>query len=159
MVVSVSEWGGDSGTRVPGADVDASGSAAGDPEQSATASGNDGSGDLSASPAWTAVQALATLLEPEAFDPNVKAAPEWRERAKGTALAYAAKVITSGYRLVSEDEATVELLAVAMHTAGCGCGMTLDEHQASMRHDFDEEDPAYADMARAAVRALREAGQ
>ena len=46
--MSVSEWGGDSGARVPGADVIASGSAPVDPERSASESGNDDSGDLRA---------------------------------------------------------------------------------------------------------------
>jgi hypothetical protein len=50
--VSVSEWGGDSETRVPGADVDATAPAASDPEQSANESGNDGSGDLRAEEEW-----------------------------------------------------------------------------------------------------------
>ena len=46
--MSVSEWSGDSEARVPGADVDATAPAAVDPERSANTSGHDDSGDLRA---------------------------------------------------------------------------------------------------------------
>lgn len=86
------------GVSRPGAET--AGAAANEPEGSASP--------------MDEVLALATLLEPEAFDPDVPAAPEWRERAKDTALGYAAKAITSGYRRVVVDDTTVERVAIAL---------------------------------------------
>ena len=67
----------------------------------------------SAGEARASVEALAALLEPEAFDPNQLAAPEWRARTQDVAIGHAAKVITSGYRRVVEDDDTIERLAEA----------------------------------------------
>lgn len=72
------------------------------------------SGDHSGSPTRAAVEALAALLEPEAFDPTVSASRAWREPTQAVALNHAAKVITSGYRLVSEDDATLDRVAAAI---------------------------------------------
>lgn len=155
--MSVSEWGGDSEAGVPGADVIASGSAAVDPEQSATASGHDDSGDLSGPREWVMVEALAALLEPEAFDPDIAAAPEWRERTKDTALAYAAKVITSGYRLVSEDDTTVDRVAAAIWHSDVL--RFADLPPTGWEHVQGRERRDYLRIAAAAVRALREAGE
>lgn len=155
--MTVSEWGGDSGTRVPGADVIASGSAAVDPVQSASESGHDGSGDLRAE-----ALKLARLLDPIAFDDRAK--PQNlgqsfdRYSRQQTAMDHATIALIRGYRLVSEDETTVDRVARAMHLAGCECGMSFDDHQVSMLNDFGEEDEGYMVMARAAVRALREGG-
>lgn len=79
------------------------------------------SGDHSGPSPRSAIQALAALLEPDAFNPGVKASPAWRERAKGDALAYAAKAITSGYRLVSEPAGDV-----GCRCHGCGLRYLVD---------------------------------
>jgi predicted HAD superfamily Cof-like phosphohydrolase len=78
----------------------------------------------SGSSSWAAVEALATLLEPEAFDPDVPAADEWRERAKDTALGYAAKTITAGYRRVVEDDTTAAGMVREFHKA---FGVAIDQ--------------------------------
>lgn len=106
-----------------------------------------------------AEEAMAKVMDPNAHDDGFPMDPDRRVERLDAALAHAIAAVEAGFQLVSEDDTTVDRLAVAMHAAGCGCGMSLDEHQASMRNDFDEEDPAYAVAARAAVRALREAGQ
>lgn len=104
------------------------------------------------------IDALAALLEPEAFDPDVKAAPEWRERAKDTALAYAAKVISVGYRRVVEDEATVERVASVLATVD-GWRVVDGQLQPDSDYTLDRAVPVfgtYTRRARAVVRALRE---
>lgn len=108
-------------------------------------------------PNETTIEAREALRRDLAATIN-QALDDWRRHeVTGWLQEYVAdEVLARGYRLVAEDDTTVERLAVALHEAGCGCGMTLDEHQTAMRRDFDEEDPAYRAMARAAVRALRE---
>lgn len=116
-------------------------------------------GDLSDD---AALVALATVIDPEAMAVGgnlpIAEAMGWMAR-QDRALLDAHAIHEAGYRLVSEDDTTVDRLAVVLHSAGCGCGMSLDDHQAAMRNDFGEEDPGFAEMARAAVRALREAGR
>jgi hypothetical protein len=93
------------------------------------------------------IERLAALLEPEAFDPDVPADEEWRERAQNTALGYAARAITAGYRRVVEDDTTVDRVAAAM----------FDTYNAWVTWEqADEGDrDRFRDHARVAVRALR----
>ena len=126
--MTASDWGPDSpaqGGPVPADAVVQGATNTPNPDPSAIPSGNDGSGDL----------------EPQAFDPLQPADPVWREVTRNVALGHAAKVITSGYRLVSDDEATVERVAAKIWGSGVLSGWSLD-----MEH--------YRVMARAAVRAL-----
>ncbi|MGB3443862.1 MAG: hypothetical protein WBA97_34425 [Actinophytocola sp.] len=110
-------------------------------------SGNDGSGDLR-------VEALklARLLDPVAFDDH--AVPKNvgqsfdRYSRQQTAMDHATIALIRGYRLVSDDEATVDRVAETLW------------------REFWREVPGYGitkefwrGPARAAVRALREAGQ
>jgi hypothetical protein len=96
----------------------------------------------SAGNAWAAVEALAALLEPEAFDPEQPADETWREVTQQRALGHAAKVITaSDYRRVVEDDDTIERVAIAMAEAD--------------GYSWECSD-GYRRLARAVVRALRE---
>lgn len=88
---------------------------------------------------WEAIEALAAILEPEAFNPDQPADEGWREATKDTALVYAARVISSGYRRVVEDEDTVERVVRAI----LAVNPAFRSRQAAV-------------LARAAVRALRE---
>lgn len=115
------------------------------PNPSATEGGRAVSGDLSGPSELAMVRALAALLEPEAFAPDIAASPEWREPTQAVALNHAAKVITSGYRLVSEDAATLDRVARAI--AMTDAWLPLPEE---IKNDLRRR-------ARAAVRALREA--
>ena len=161
------------------------------PNPSATEGGRAVSGDLSGPSALAMVRALAALLEPEAFDPDIAASPEWREPTQACALNHAAKVITSGYRLVSEDDTTVEIRALTKTLEA-----SRDHARRARREGLDDEtcrfwsgvsgflrsriraleageEPDWPDAAnstrtelgedddpaRAAVRALREAGE
>lgn len=119
--MSVSEWGGDSGPRVAGADVDAAASAAGEPELSAPESGHDGSGLLSPETVASLV-ALARVIDPEVCDgpdralPVGEAAEVWRRQ--DAALLTAKAVWEAGYRppapTPSGDLAAEETLARVM---------------------------------------------
>jgi len=95
----------------------------------------------SADEAWASVEALAALLEPEAFDPEQLADEGWRERTQNTALGYAGLVIAASYRRVVEDDDTVDRVAEAMASA--------------VEWPYRNWEPLRR-MARAAVRALRE---
>lgn len=120
-------------------------------------SGNDGSGDLSGVDPLEQVERLAALLEPEAFDADVPAREEWRESAKARARFHASRAIFSGYRLVSEDEATVERVARAIWVAAYPD--TRGEVSAATERRWAKaksETDLCCDRARAAVRALRE---
>ena len=103
--------------------------------------------------------AMARVMDPNAHDDAFPMNPDRRVERLDSALAHAIAAVEAGFRLVSEDDATVDRVARAMHLAGCECGMSFDDHQVSMLNDFGEEDEGYMVMARAAVRALREAGQ
>ncbi len=133
--MSVSEWSGDSGARVPGADVDATGSAAVDPERSATASGNDGSGRMVAEVARALGYAGVSPFEIEDF--KIEDVADRLHRA--------------GFRLVSEDEATVERVARAMFE-GEFPKSSWDDGAGRAGQEV------WRGWARAAVRALREGG-
>lgn len=102
------------------------------------------------------VLALAALLEPEAFDPDVPAAPEWRERAKDTALGYAAKAITSGYRRVVVDDTTVERVAQSIYSRKHR--ITVDGARQVWPSLGPHVKRALIDTATAAVRAVLEGG-
>lgn len=52
---------------------------------------------------WAQVEALAALLEPEAFDADQPADEGWRKRTQEVALGHAAKVLAAGWRRVTED--------------------------------------------------------
>lgn len=119
-----------------------------EPNPSAAASGNDASGDLRAD--------LYRTLSPEAQELSTlinEALPAWQRQTEPagrqvTSLAdfVAEWLIGFGYRrLVSEDEATVDRLA----------GLLTDWFEGRGRAEFWDAQ----DMARAAVRALREAGR
>jgi hypothetical protein len=58
---------------------------------------------------WAEVEALAAILEPEAFDLDQAADETWRKVTQNRALAHAAKVITSGYLKVEPDVRVFEL--------------------------------------------------
>jgi hypothetical protein len=104
----------------------------------------------SAAEAWASVEALAALLEPEAFDPEQLADEGWRERTQNTALGYAGLVIAAGYRRVVEDDDTIERVARILHDRLCD---RADGDEAC--EDYDDHRWWKAD-ARAVVRALRE---
>lgn len=126
------------------------------PEHGQDPSGNAGSGDLSGPDGWQAVQALAALLQPEAFDPGQPASEEWRNRMQDEARGYAAKVITSGYRRVVVDVGTVDRVAAALATDDA---IDWDYVQGSARSGSKwarNEVARFHSLARAAVRALRE---
>jgi hypothetical protein len=101
------------------------------------------------------VEALAALLEPEAFDETQSADEVWRGVTQQRALSHAAKVLTSGYRRVLEDDDTIERLARAIHDGHCGCG-DYDDHLDVVKHEFGVDECGYRDIARVVVRALRE---
>jgi hypothetical protein len=100
---------------------------------------------LSASSDWEWVEALAALLEPEAFNPDQPAGETWRHVTQQRALGHAATVIMAGYRRVTDDD--VERVARAMATKD---GWQWDgEYGAAGK-------PDYWRWAAEAVRALRE---
>lgn len=100
---------------------------------------------LSPSPGWERVEALAALLEPEAFNPDQPADETWRHVTQQRALGHAATVIMAGYRRVTDDD--VERVARAMATKD---GWQWDgEYGAAGK-------PDYWRWAAEAVRALRE---
>jgi hypothetical protein len=96
-----------------------------------------------------AVEALAAILEPEAFDLDQLADEGWREATKQRAIAHAARVITSGWVRVVEDDDTIERLAEAMW---------FGPPEWSARIVQQEYAPTWRAKARAAVRALRDGG-
>jgi len=117
---------------------------------------NDGSealsGDQGPSGAWAGIEALAVLLEPEAFDLDQPYNASRRAEAKSIALRHAAKVITSGWRRVVEDDTTVELLAIALAYAE---GVILTPE--SLREPWGKRSvwaAKFESLARAAVRAV-----
>ena len=58
---------------------------------------------LSGAEAWAAVESLAALLEPEAFDPDQPADETWRHVTQQRALSHAATVIVRGFRRVLSE--------------------------------------------------------
>lgn len=129
--MSVSEWGGDSGARVPGADVDTSGSAVVDPERSATESGHDDSGQLRAE--------IAAVLDASLAAVCATWKPSLARRA-------AADLEAAGFRVVSEDDTTVDRVARAMWHAFWDVAPEAGSNVLAK----------WTPVARAAVRALRE---
>lgn len=55
-------------------------------------------------PTWREVEALAAILEPEAFDADQAADETWRKVTQNRALAHAAKVVAAGYVRVPRPE-------------------------------------------------------
>lgn len=132
------------------------------PNPSATEGGRAVSGDLSGPSELAMVRALAALLEPEAFAPDIAASPEWREPTQAVALNHAAKVITSGYRLVSEDDTTVDRVAAELADVDGYLWPEEGEEEAAAQAGLSRtiaNVDYYRDRARAAIRALREAGE
>jgi len=74
-------------------------------------------GDLRGLSPLEQIERLAALLEPEAFDPDVPAAEEWRESAQNSAVGYAARAVTAGYRRVVEDDTTAAAMVREFHVA------------------------------------------
>lgn len=106
-------------------------------------------GNRTASP-MDAVEALAAILEPEAFDPDQPADEGWREATKQRAIAHAARVITSGWVRVVEDDDTIDLLADLLWTRLNPRGRRWSELLGGA------SEAEFRDHARAVVRALRE---
>lgn len=131
------------------------------PPESAIPSGNDGSGDLSPETVAELV-ALARVIDPDACDPPAKALPiadvneVWRRQ--DTALLTARRVWGADYRLVSDDEATVDRVAAALWLVDVRT-LPRTERADWGRNAPDDAKAHFRAMARAAVRALREAGQ
>lgn len=153
--MSVSARDGDSGTHVAGADVDATAPAAVDRERSANESGHDDSGDLSGRE--EAAFALAQVLDPDAFRSRslpIREAAEVLHRRE-VAMSVSLAAIDAGYRLVSEDDTTVERVAEALWLSD------IRELPGIPDGDWATDAPTGAKehfraQARAAVRALRE---
>ena len=95
---------------------------------------------------WAMVEALAALMEPEAFNPDQPAEETWRHVTQQRALGHAASVIMHGWRRVVEDDDTIERLAQAMW---------FGPPQWSARIVQLEYAPTWRAKARAVVRALR----
>lgn len=113
---------------------------------------------LSASSDWERVEALAALLEPEAFNPEQPADEGWRTRTRNTALGYAGLVIASGYRRVVEDDDTIERLAAALWDSDILQlpGVPDGDWERNARKGAKEH---FRAQARAVVRALQEETQ
>lgn len=113
-------------------------------------------GEMRASSPMDAVEALAALLEPEAFNPDQLADEGWRARTQDTALGYAGLVIASGYRRVVEDDDTIERLAEVLAKADGWFPWAQPvgvEQEVAVGDDIKD---GFRSMARAVVRALRE---
>jgi hypothetical protein len=83
-----------------------------DPSPSALDGVQAARGETRDSSSWAAVEALAALMEPEAFNPDQPADEVWRERTRNVALGHAATLIMcADYRRVVEDDDTIERLA------------------------------------------------
>jgi hypothetical protein len=114
---------------------------------------------LSASSDWERVEALAALLEPEAFNPDQPADEGWRTRTRNTALGYAGLVIASGYRRVAEDDDTIDRVAAAIANSDHA---SWEDILSGIRQGSKWAPRAaeeYRSLARAVVRALREETQ
>lgn len=167
--MTVSRPTGDAPTPIPASSAGAGATNTANPHGESDPSGNHGSGELRAKRVADTSTILAVAFhgadyrsdKPGKNSTLVSFVDTDGDRSLRplTLGEIAAALDVAGYRLVSEDTDTVERLAAVMHSAGCGCGMSLDDHQAAMRNDFDQEDPAYAEMARAAIQALRDGGQ
>jgi hypothetical protein len=112
--------------------------------------------ELSPSSSWVAVEALAALMEPEAFDPNQLADEGWRERTRNVALGHAASVIMcADYRRVVEDDETIERLARVIWASTLHPDLADDGSWKWAKSKTD----GYHARARAVVRALRNEGR
>lgn len=58
---------------------------------------------------WAEVEALAAILEPEAFDLGQSADEDWRKATQNKALTHAARAISTGYLKVEPDVRVFEL--------------------------------------------------
>jgi predicted HAD superfamily Cof-like phosphohydrolase len=75
-------------------------------------------GETSGSSSWAAVEALAALMEPDAFGEAKWANPDMREAYRQKALGHAATVITrSDYRRVVEDDDAIAGMVREFHVA------------------------------------------
>lgn len=115
------------------------------PNRDATGGVQAVSDDLGAGRSWAAVEALAALLEPEAFDDSVPWKSDvTREEYRQRALAHAASAIMAGYRRVAVDDDTIDRLAGAIAAISAPTAGPVDPRE------------YYRRAARAVVRALRE---
>ncbi len=116
-----------------------------DPGSGATASGNDGSGDLRA--------ALGRVIA----EGDYSLGAMWSVPGIGDAERIAEVVLKAGYRLVSEDEATVDRVAVALCDFDGYLWPEDGEVEAAAQAGLSftiANTGYYRDRARAAVRAL-----
>lgn len=77
---------------------------------------------------WAEVEALAALLEPEAFDPDQPADETWRKSRKAVASAHAARVLAAGYVRAEQPELiTTPTFQGCTHPSAdfCACGDDL----------------------------------
>jgi hypothetical protein len=123
------------------------------PDPSATEDGRAVSGDLSPETVAALVD-LARVLDPDACDPPAKSMPigaaaeAWRRQ--DAALKTARQVWEAGYRLVSEDDTTVDRLAALLWSRLNPRGRAWSELLGG------PSEVEFREHARAAVRALRE---
>lgn len=89
--------------------------------------------EIRSSSDWARVEALAALLEPEAFNPDQPADEKWRERTKDTALAYAAQVVATGWVKAPTPQAVkIEALEEALEAS-------RDHARRARREGLDED--------------------
>lgn len=106
-----------------------------------------------------AVEALARILDPEAFAPS--AAPRevglelHRHDRRKTAVVAASRALAAGYRLVSDDPQSVERVARAMRDADALAHDTADMTLVPWRQLDGRNKRWYRAKARVAVAALR----
>jgi hypothetical protein len=91
---------------------------------------------------------LAAVMDPAAFDDMATIPTARRRERQLDALLFASSAISAGYRLVSDDEATVDRVAAAMFDA-YNTWVTWGQADEGDRERFRGH-------ARAAVRALRD---
>ena len=89
------------------------------PNPSAIPSGNDGSRQLRAE------EAMARVMDPSAHDDGFPMHPDRRVERLDSALAHAIAAIEAGFRLVSEDDATVAGMVREFHEV---FGVAIDQH-------------------------------
>lgn len=102
--------------------------------------------------------ALARDMDPAAWRALVDATDEQWKRQRSDQLvtvAYAEAAIRAGWRLVSEDDDTIDRVARALHADRCDCG-DYDDHLNWVKDELDMNEMPDVEAARAAVRALRE---
>lgn len=130
-------------TTIPADASDAGATNTPNPGRSATGSGQDDSGDLRAR--------LACLVR-QPFKGWVSSPTE------AYAIAVADAILAAGYRLAVEDDTTIDRVARAIHHAECGYDDLCKGYDSHGEWDRKWREDSYEAAARAAVRAIREAG-